>query len=183
MTRIISGFAKGRTIKVPPFGTRPTSDRVREAVFTSLTSRLGGFMDLMVLDLFAGSGAFGLEAISRGAKGCVLVEKNPAAAKIISENSKNLGFEVEVKTADVKTFLRSKPSQTFDLVFIDPPYEIPNSEVEEVLTLLKVNGHLEPDAQIVVERSARGEQFTWPSGFEPVQERTYGETLVKSGVC
>lgn len=183
MTRIISGLAKGRNIKVPSSGTRPTSDRVREAVFTSLTSRLGSFSDLVILDLFAGSGAFGLEAMSRGAKTCTLVEKNLAAAKIIKENASNLNFDVEIKTSDVKAFLKAAATKKFDLVFVDPPYELINSEIEEVLGMLLENGHLAEDAVVVVERSARGEAFEWPSGFEQVQERTYGETLVKSGVC
>ena len=183
MTRIISGIAKGRTIKVPHAGTRPTSDRVREAVFTSLTSRLGSFSDLLVLDLFAGSGAFGFESLSRGAKNCVLVEKHSSAANIIKENAKNLNFDVKVISSDVKTFLGKSAELKFDLVFIDPPYDYPNEDVEQVLNLLLVNGYLEPHAVVVVERSARGEQFAWPIGFEEVQVRSYGETLVKSGVC
>lgn len=183
MTRIISGIAKGRTLKVPQAGTRPTSDRVREAVFTSLNSRLGSFSDLNVLDLFAGSGAFGFEAMSRGAKNCVLVEKHPGASNIIKENAKNLNFDIQVKTSDVKTFLKNATVLKFDLVYIDPPYEYSNADVEEVLNLLLANHYLEPQAVVVVERSARGEPFAWPSGFEEVQERSYGETLVKSGVC
>jgi 16S rRNA (guanine966-N2)-methyltransferase len=183
MTRIIAGTAKGRTIKVPQAGTRPTSDRVREAVFTSLTSRLGSFSELAVLDLYAGSGAFALEAISRGATHATLVEKHPATANVIKENAQKLNFEVVVKSSDVKTFLKSAGTLKFDLVYIDPPYDYPNEDVEEVLRLLVEGGHLEAEAVVVVERSARGEQFQWPASYEQVQERMYGETLVKSGVC
>jgi 16S rRNA (guanine966-N2)-methyltransferase len=183
MTRIIAGIAKGRNLKVPPSGTRPTSDRVREAVFTSLTSRLGNFSDLAVLDLYAGSGAFALEAMSRGADRAIAVEKHSATAKIIKDNAKTLGFSVEVKPADVRTYLKAPATDKFDVVYIDPPYDHSNEEVEEVLRLLLANGYLAEDAVVVVERSSRGEQFVWPEGFEQVQERSYGETLVKSGVC
>ncbi|MFM1786821.1 MAG: rRNA ((966)-N(2))-methyltransferase [Actinomycetota bacterium] len=183
MTRIIAGIAKGRNLKVPPSGTRPTSDRVREAVFTSLTSRLGNFAELSVLDLYAGSGAFALEAMSRGAANAVLVEKHPATASVIKENAKITGFDVEVKTSDVKTYLNSSATMKFDVVYIDPPYDHSNEEVEQVLKLLIENGYLAQEGIVVVERSARGEQFTWPEGYEQVQERSYGETLVKSGVC
>ena len=183
MTRIIAGIAKGRNLKVPPAGTRPTSDRVREAVFTSLTSRLGNFSDLAILDLYAGSGAFALEAMSRGAAKAVLVEKHPATANVIKENAKITGFNVEVKTSDVKTYLKSDATTKFDVVYIDPPYYHSNDEVEQVLELLLENGYLAQDCVVVVERSARGEQFNWPAGYEQVQERSYGETLVKSGVC
>lgn len=182
MTRIISGIAKGRTIKVPSSGTRPTSDRVREAVFTSLTSRLGSFTDLKVLDLFAGSGAFVLESISRGASAATCVEIHPDSAKIIKENAKNLSFDVLVRTSDVMAFLNGEAPQKFDLVFVDPPYEYPNADIEKVLTLL-AGRWLAEDAVVVVERSARGEKFVWPEPFEEVQERTYGETLVKTGIC
>ena len=183
MTRIISGIAKGRTIKVPSSGTRPTSDRVREAVFTSLTSRLGNFTDLNVLDLFAGSGAFALEAISRGASNATCVEKHSESASIIKGNAKSVGFEMTVKTADVVTFLKGDADQEFDLVFIDPPYEYPNADVEKVLSLLANGGWLAPEAVVVVERSARGETFKWPEPFTEVQERIYGETTVKTGIC
>ena len=183
MVRVISGIAKGRQLKVPATGTRPTSDRVREAVFTSLTSRLGNFAELVVLDLYAGCGAFGLEAMSRGAASATLFEKHPATANIIKENAKTIGFEVVVKTLDVTAFLKANAISKFDLVYIDPPYEYPNTEIEGVLTLLLENGHLAVDAVVVVERSSRGESFNWPTGYEQVQERSYGDTLVKSGVC
>ncbi len=183
MTRIIAGTSKGRTLKVPPSGTRPTSDRVREAVFTSLNSRLGSFAELNILDLFAGSGAFAFEAMSRGATSATLIENHAPSAKIIKENAKTIGFSVDVKTAEVKTFLKSPAVMKFDLVYIDPPYEYPNAAVEEVLQLLLQNGYLNTEAVVVVERSARGVQFEWPAGFEQVQERNYGETSVKTGVC
>ena len=183
MTRIISGIAKGRTIKVPSTGTRPTSDRVREAVFTSLTSRLGSFSNLKVLDLYAGSGAFALESISRGASGATCVEKHPDSAHIIKANAKTLGFEVSVKTSDVTTFLKAAATQKFDLIFIDPPYDFPNADIEKVLGLLASGGWLAEEAVVVVERSARGDAFEWPEPFSQAQERIYGETLVKTGVC
>ncbi|MEN9692936.1 MAG: rRNA ((966)-N(2))-methyltransferase RsmD [Actinomycetota bacterium] len=183
MTRIISGIAKGRTIKVPRSGTRPTSDRVREAVFTSLTSRLGSFTDLNVLDLFAGSGAFALEAISRGANTATCVEKHPDSANTIKGNAKTLSFEINVKTSDVATYLKGIATQKFDLVFIDPPYEYLNEEIENLLHLLIAGGWLTEDAVVVVERSARGETFKWPEAYSEVQERTYGETTVKTGIC
>jgi 16S rRNA (guanine966-N2)-methyltransferase len=183
MTRIIAGIAKGRNLKVPQSGTRPTSDRVREAVFTSLTSRVGNFANLVILDLYAGSGAFALEAISRGAAKAVAVEKHSGTANIIKENANSIGFDLEVKITDVISFLKSQASEKFDIVYVDPPYDHSNDEVEAVLKLLQANGYLADESLVAVERSARGAQFAWPQGYEQVQERTYGETLVKTGIC
>ena len=122
MTRIIAGEARGRTIKVPAEGTRPTADRAREGLFSSLTARWG-FAGSSVLDLFAGSGALGLEAASRGADEAVLVESSADAVKIIRHNMgvvKHPG--VRVQEMKVSTYLASAPRKHFDLVLADPPY-------------------------------------------------------------
>lgn len=119
--RIISGKWRGRTLEAPPgMATRPTSDRVREALFSMLASRLGTFEDLRVADLFAGSGALGLEALSRGAAAATFVENDPGAVAVIRRNAKKLGAEVDLLTSSA---LALPARQPFDLVFADPPYE------------------------------------------------------------
>ncbi|MFM6967474.1 MAG: 16S rRNA (guanine(966)-N(2))-methyltransferase RsmD [Microbacteriaceae bacterium] len=179
MTRIIAGAAGGRTISVPPSGTRPTSDRVREAIF----SRVESWTDVIgarVLDLFAGSGALGLEAASRGASHVDLVDNSDKAVSVIT---KNIGL-VQSATADcdmrahrvsVTTFLESATAE-WDLVFIDPPYDQGNSMIEKTLELLAPR--LSTDALVAVERSARDPEPSWPVGYEVLTPKTYGETTV-----
>lgn len=118
--RIIAGKWRGRLLEAPPgLGTRPTADRVRETLFSMLVSRLGTFDDLRVADLFAGSGALGFEALSRGAGSVTFVESDPKAAAIIRRNSEKLGASVQLFSSSARALPRSKP---FDLVFADPPY-------------------------------------------------------------
>src|SRR4051794_30803902 len=118
--RIIAGEWRGRTIEAPPGpATRPTADRARETLFSMLTSRLGSFEDLRIADLFAGSGALGLEALSRGAASATFVERDPTAAAAIRRNADKLGASAEVLTGSALALPRSEP---FDLIFVDPPY-------------------------------------------------------------
>lgn len=118
--RIIAGKWRGRPLEAPPgAGTRPTADRVRETLFSMLASRIGSFEDLRVADLFAGSGALGLEALSRGAAETVFVESNPSAAAVIRRNAEKLGASVQVIGGSALALPRSEP---FDLIFADPPY-------------------------------------------------------------
>jgi 16S rRNA (guanine966-N2)-methyltransferase len=118
--RIIAGKWRGRPIEAPPgLGTRPTADRVRETLFSMLASRLGSFEDLRVADLFAGSGALGFEALSRGAVSVSFVENDSKAAAIIRRNAENLGAPVQLVAASALALPRADP---FDLVFADPPY-------------------------------------------------------------
>ncbi len=183
MTRIIAGRAGGRTIATPRgAATRPTTDRVREAVF----SRLQALTDLdgaRVLDLYAGSGALGLEAVSRGAGHLLAVEKHRATAALVQRNARNLGFGqlVEVRTAAVERVLRDGPSgdgDRYDVVLVDPPYPLSEAALGDVLRLLVTGGWLGPRAVVVVERSARSPQPDWPAGLDHLGSRSYGETAV-----
>lgn len=182
MTRIVAGAARGRRLKVPAGErTRPTSDRVREALFSALESRLGSLVGLRVLDLYAGSGALGLEAVSRGAAYALLVESDPAAVRTIRDNVAAVGFSgVEVVAASVERTLARSASQPFDLVFADPPYTMTSDDLTGVLNAL-TNGWLAPDALVVVERPRRGGPVVWPSGLVGERNRQYGETMLWYG--
>lgn len=187
MSRIISGRAKGMRLATPKGDTtRPTTDRVKEAVFSSLATWFGTvdadsseqLADVAVLDLFAGSGGLGLEAASRGAGRVVCVDNRTAG--IIRNNIATTGLPVEVNSGSVDAALKSGPGQ-FDLVFIDPPYDLPTSTVERVLSGLVADGALLPQALVVVERSKRSEPPTWPEPFGDRWERGYGETTLHFG--
>ncbi|HET7357202.1 MAG TPA: 16S rRNA (guanine(966)-N(2))-methyltransferase RsmD [Nocardioidaceae bacterium] len=183
MTRIIAGTAGGRRLKTPRgTSTRPTSDRVREALFSAVDSALGSVAGLRFLDLYAGSGAVGLEARSRGAGLVTLVEQDRRTAALIKENAATLGFQgVEVEASPVDRSLARLPRAPYDIVFLDPPYALPGAEVEEVLALLVGNGWLIADALVVVERSARDAGPQWPSGCVADRSRRYGETTLWYG--
>lgn len=183
MTRIIGGTAGGRRLETPRTGdlTRPTSDRVREALFSSIEAWCGSWQGLRVLDLYAGTGAVGLEALSRGAATLTLVEQDRPTAALISRNARTLGFEATVLAANVSTVLRTPPAEPFDLVFLDPPYPMGNDEVEAALAALVENRWLAPDALIIVERAKRSGIPAWPAGIEAGRERRYGETVLGYG--
>jgi len=184
MTRIVSGFAGSLTLQVPKSGTRPTSDRVREAIFSALDARCA-VHGARVLDLYAGSGALGLEAASRGAAAVVLVEKNAAAAAVCRRNAAAVAAaarsarvpvpEVEVRTAPVQAYLAAA-SGPFDLVFLDPPYDLGDAELLTALTALVPL--LAPDAEVCVERSARDPEPTLPAPLTLSRLKLYGETAV-----
>jgi 16S rRNA (guanine966-N2)-methyltransferase len=180
MTRIIAGAYGGRRIETPKGdGTRPTSDRVREAMFSSIQSELGGFDGVRVLDLYAGSGALGLEAMSRGAEFGQFVESDQRAAAVIKRNISKLGANASVTRATVTAYLeRPHDDREFDLVFLDPPYAVTTDQVQGVIRNL--SALIEPDALIVVERSSR-DPFTWPEGVEGLRDKAYGETRVWYG--
>ncbi|MFJ3756297.1 16S rRNA (guanine(966)-N(2))-methyltransferase RsmD [Streptomyces sp. NPDC090080] len=179
MTRVIAGAAGGRRLTVPPgTGTRPTSDRAREGLFSTWQSLLGGPLDGdRVLDLYAGSGAVGLEALSRGAGHTLLVEADPRAARVVRENVQNLGLPgAEVRAGRAEQIVRSPaPPQPYDLVFLDPPYAVSDDDLREILLTLASGGWLAPEALVTVERSTRGGDFRWPTGFEALRSRRYGE--------
>ncbi len=176
--RIVAGTAGGRRLAVPAGrDTRPTSDRVREAVFASLLSARGSLDGAVVLDLFAGSGALGLEALSRGAAVTVLVERDPTAAATARANVASLGLAgASVAASPVARYLARRPTPA-DLVFADPPYALAEVELAAVLAAL-AGGWLRPGASVVVERSSRSPAPGWPAGFEPGRVRTYGDTAV-----
>jgi 16S rRNA (guanine966-N2)-methyltransferase len=184
MTRIIGGSAGGRRINTPRgVNTRPTSDRVREALFSAVEAWCGSLAGLRVLDLYAGSGAVGLEARSRGAGVVTLVEHDRRTAALISENSRALGFtqRLEVIAGPVSSTLARSPFAPYDLVFLDPPYPMPAKDVDQDLVALVTNGWLVPRALVIVERGTRGPDLAWPNGILPDRERKYGETVLWYG--
>ena len=181
MTRIIAGTAGGRPLRTPPCaGTRPTSDRVREAVFSALDAR-DALRGSRVLDLYAGSGALGLEAASRGASSVVLVESHPRAAEVIARNATDLGLAgVRVDRSTVLRALGAdpRPEDAAELVLVDPPYAVGEPELAAVLERLAA-GWLAAEGIVVVERSTRSPEPTWPSGIRRSgKPRRYGETTV-----
>lgn len=183
MTRIIGGAAGGRRLRTPSGGrTRPTSDRVREALFSALDAALGSVAGLRFLDLYAGSGAVGLEARSRGAAAVTLVEQDRRTCALIRENARSLGFaEVDVVTAAVSRLLQQPPGARYDVVFLDPPYSLSSAEVDADLAALVARGWLAEGAVVVVERSSRDTPPTWPAGLVEERSRRYGETTLWYG--
>jgi 16S rRNA (guanine966-N2)-methyltransferase len=172
MTRVIGGVAGGRRIAVPPTGTRPTSDRVREALFSLLEAR-GAIEDAEVLDLYAGSGALGIEALSRGASTAVLVERDPRACATIQSNVGVAGVRgALVRRSAVSAYLKRTPGPV-DLVFVDPPYA---DGVDDVVALLP--RWTRTDALVVVERDARSPAPSWPDDLVAEEPRPYGETVL-----
>jgi len=183
VTRIIGGAAGGRRIATPRGdSTRPTSDRVREALFSAVESWCGSLHGLRVLDLYAGSGAVGLEAWSRGAEVVTLVEHDRRTAALIASNARSLGFAgAEVVTGSVATTLRRTPRAPYDVVFADPPYPLADEAVAADLRALVDGGWLASGALVVVERSSRSPEPAWPDGFEDVRHKRYGETALWYG--
>ncbi|MBF6214384.1 16S rRNA (guanine(966)-N(2))-methyltransferase RsmD [Nocardia puris] len=179
MTRIVAGTAGGRRLRVPPAGTRPTSDRVREALFSALDARLD-FDGARVLDLYAGSGALGLEALSRGAASALLVESDRKAAAVVRGNIADLALPgAELRVGAVAAVLARGGAGEFDLVFSDPPYDLATDAVTADVRALAEHGWLRPGAVVVVERSARSAEIDWPAGFVPAKARRYGETRLE----
>jgi 16S rRNA (guanine966-N2)-methyltransferase len=178
VARVIAGEAGGRRLAVPDGrNTRPTSDRAREGLFATIVSLTGDLDGARVLDLYAGSGAVGLEALSRGAGHALLVEKEPKAAKIIRDNIAALGLPGAELVADrVERLLARGPEKNpYDIVFADPPYALPAAELTAVLQALTQNGWLAPGALVVVERATRSGPVSWPAGLQPDRARRYGE--------
>jgi 16S rRNA (guanine966-N2)-methyltransferase len=184
VTRIVAGTLGGRRITAPPGAhTRPTSDRVREGLFSALES-LTELWGARFADLYAGSGAVGLEALSRGAAAALLVESDPRAARVIRQNIATLGLSdrATLLTAKVGTVLAAGPApEPFDIVFLDPPYAVPSDEVEANLAALAGGGWLAPDAVLVVERSSRDRAPAPVDGVTTVRSRRYGETTLWYG--
>jgi 16S rRNA (guanine966-N2)-methyltransferase len=184
VTRIIAGRARGRRLSIPTAGTRPTSDRTREALFSSLMST-NALPDAHVLDLYAGSGALGLEAVSRGAVVAVLVERDKAAAAVCRKNADLVdAHAVTVLCADVGWLVFAAPqvvAAPFDLVFIDPPYETADEVVVDVLRALAANAWLTDLADVIIERKTGATEFAWPPGFAADRRRVYGSTVLWYG--
>ncbi|MDP9407002.1 MAG: 16S rRNA (guanine(966)-N(2))-methyltransferase RsmD [Actinomycetota bacterium] len=187
MTRIIAGVAGGRRIAVPPGQrTRPTTDRTREALFSSLVSLLGPLDGARVLDLYAGSGALGLEALSRGAERALLVENDAKALRALRANVRDLGLPgAQVAAEPVERVVGAPPGSAYggpyDVVLADPPYATTAERVERVLADLIGHGWLADGAVVAVERSSRGLGPAWPAGLVAERERRYGEATLWYG--
>jgi 16S rRNA (guanine966-N2)-methyltransferase len=204
VTRIIAGTVGGRRIAVPPSGTRPTSDRVREALFSALAAD-PGLAGAAVLDLCAGSGALGIEALSRGAEYALFVESDRRAAGTLRANLADLGLAgvSALRVASAGTVLAGPAPRAFDVVLIDPPYAVPNAEIAGWLRDGSANGWLAgpaPDgasdsasdggigeglggATVVVERPAKAGAFAWPEPLRARRDRRYGDTVLHVGLC
>lgn len=174
--RIIAGNARGRRLFSPPEDTRPTSDRAKEGMFSSLESRFG-IEGRQVLDLFAGSGALGLEALSRGATEAVLVDSSSAVAPVLAKNIAAVGIDGAIaEQSDVFAYLKRAPRGRFEVVFADPPYAMDSKRITEALRLLIPA--LADSAIVAIERSRQTAPTAWPEGYEPTEQklkkRSYG---------
>jgi len=195
VTRIIGGRAGGRRIATPKGeATRPTSDRVREALFSAIEARCGSLEGLRFLDLYAGSGAIGLEAWSRGAGHVTFVESDRRTATLVAANARSIGLpRAEVVAASVGTALRRTPEPAggrddpaagrYDVVFLDPPYPLSEEALAADLAALVEHGWLAEDALVVVERSRRSPEPTWPAALESTRSKRYGETTLWYAEC
>ncbi|GHH45606.1 16S rRNA (guanine(966)-N(2))-methyltransferase RsmD [Lentzea cavernae] len=178
MTRIVAGTAGGRRLRVPPKGTRPTSDRVREALFSSLEAAFD-LDGARVLDLYAGSGALGFEALSRGAGHATFVESDRRAADVLKGNAKELGFgDVVIVNRTAEAFVAVE-GEKFDVVFADPPYAVGDEELAKVLA--GIVPRLAGEAVLIVERASRSGEPVWPEGVESLRAKRYGDTAVYWG--
>jgi 16S rRNA (guanine966-N2)-methyltransferase len=177
--RVIAGEAGGRRLVSPPGErVRPTTDRVKESVFSALgPDRLVG---ARVLDLYAGTGALAIEALSRGAARAVLVERDAAAARAIAANLESTGLagRALLRRADVRAVVSAPAVEAFDLIFLDPPYDLREPELAAVLERLAAGGWAAATATLVVERSGTATPPIWPSGWRSTWERCYGDTLM-----
>ncbi|WP_269453390.1 16S rRNA (guanine(966)-N(2))-methyltransferase RsmD [Microlunatus phosphovorus] len=190
MTRIIAGSRGGRRLTMPPGDqTRPTSSKVREALFSSLASWTGGssgpadvaLKGWAFCDLFAGSGAVGLEAASRGAAPVMLVESSRRALRTIEQNVAAVDLEVEIRRDAIQDLVRRQSPYPFDIVFLDPPYELANGAIEAILRDLVANDWLTGEGLVVLERSSREPAPHWPDALSDTWEKKYGETVLYFG--
>lgn len=169
--------------------TRPTSDRVREAVFTALVSWLGTtdldpsqtLTGIAFADLCAGSGAIGLEATSRGADPVLLVEHDRRTADLARRNAADLGAGIAVRAARVETLAAEPAGQPYDIIWLDPPYDMASDHLDAVLADLVGHGWLAADGLFVVERSRRTTPPVWPEGITDDWTKSYGETVIHYG--
>jgi 16S rRNA (guanine966-N2)-methyltransferase len=191
VTRVIAGAARGRRLAVPAGRlTRPTSDRAREGLFGTLTAIHGPLEGARLLDLYAGSGAVGLEALSRGAARVLFVEADAAAARVIRGNMTAVGLPGgQIVTGRVERVLARGPGSEaggeprYDLVVADPPYAAPDDEVAAMLAALRDGSWLAPGAVLAVERATRSGPLPWPPGYAPDRSRRYGEATFWYGLA
>lgn len=187
MTRIIAGSRKGHRLRTPPHSaTRPTTDRVREAAFSLIADWAGTagepademLAGLSFLDLYAGSGAVALEAVSRGADPVWAVELDPATARLARANARDTGLAVTVLASGVEKALAGEPPAGFDVVWADPPYELTGERLAAVLSAAVERGWLATDGLLIVERSSRDPDPVWPAAVSEQWHRRYGETTL-----
>jgi 16S rRNA (guanine966-N2)-methyltransferase len=190
LSRIIAGSRGGQRIVMPPGDrARPTTDRVREALFSTITAWAGraaepverSLSGMAFCDLYAGSGAVGLEAASRGATRVLLIEREPRTARLCRRNAEALGLAVDVVISPVEQILKKPPARSFDIVFADPPYELDAATVSAQIEQLVVNSWVDGGSLIVVERSRRTPQLVWPDAAAKRWSRAYGETILSFG--
>jgi len=182
MTRIVGGQRGGRRLLVPAGqGTRPTSERAREGLFNTLA----GLLELAgsaFADLYAGSGAVGLEATSRGAGRVLSVESDSRAAGTIRRNAAALGASMSIATQPVERLAQTAPpGGPFDVVFADPPYRLGEAAVDALLAALLENGWLATGGVLVIERDRRSRAPVWPLGVAFLKSRGYGEATLWYG--
>ena len=187
MSRIIAGSRRGRRLQTPPGdATRPTTDRVREALFSALASWSGtaaapveeSLDGIAFLDLYAGSGAVGLEAASRGAGPVLLVESDARTAAVARRNVADLGLAASVRTSAVETLARAAADRAYDVVFADPPYAVGAERLDAAVADLLAQGWVAPDGLLVLERSSRTPAPAWPAAVGDSWTRPYGETVL-----
>ena len=188
VARVIAGEAGGRRLTVPGGReTRPTSDRAREGLFATISSIVGSLAGARVLDLYAGSGAVGLEALSRGAAHVFLVESGTRAGRVIKANIAALGLPgAEVIVDRVERVLARGPEDTrgrYDIVFADPPYALDGEEVSAILSALADRAWLAPGALVIVERATRSGPVRWPAAYVQDRARRYGEATFWYGLA
>jgi 16S rRNA (guanine966-N2)-methyltransferase len=185
MTRIVAGRWGGRRLAVPARGTRPTSERVREAVMNTLTNRLDDWEGTRVLDLFAGSGALGFEALSRGAAWATFVDSERAAVRVLKDNAAALATQDwTIVARDAKSVVsRPNPDQPYRVVFADPPYDSSMVQLRDVLAGVAGNGWIRRDAILVVETARRGRGEPWPPELASEGFRDYGDTRIWYGLA
>ncbi len=182
--RIIAGSSKGKTLFSPTGKTRPTSDRAREGLFSSLDSEFGSMSELNFLDLFSGSGAVGVEALSRGAANVYSVEDHSPTAGIAAKNFElvsNPSGKFTVITSTAERFVANPHQISFDIIFMDPPYDLANSEIENILTEINSNNLLKRNGIIAIERETKKAQFAWPEPFIEEKVRSYGQGSIFYG--
>jgi 16S rRNA (guanine966-N2)-methyltransferase len=186
VARVIAGEAGGRRLTVPGGReTRPTSDRAREGLFATISSIVGSLTGARVLDLYAGSGAVGLEALSRGAGHVLLVESGARAGRIIRQNIDTLGLPGAQLIVDrvERVLARGPENARYDIAFADPPYALDGEQVSAMLAALADRAWLAPGALVVVERATRSGPVRWPDGYAPDRARRYGEATFWYGLA
>lgn len=181
MTRIIAGTAKGRRLSVPRVGVRPTSSRVREAMFNSIGGLVGHWADERVLDVFAGSGALGLESLSRGAKELLFIENDRRIAAVLRDNVASVGLGGEILVADALRLAPDRRGYKASLVLADPPYDVNPHQLREAIRSWISGGWIAPHAIVVLEGPAKWSEWVWPGEIDEIQSRRYGDTRIWYG--